>query len=105
MQELGGSTARQTAQAGRQKYSIPGAAHSVYGWGEESALLISVSSNSLLSGTSNFFRNFARFTLSRFRDCCSGTDCELMAREIVLCRVGFAYSLSSLLLSLLLDYY
>ena len=62
MQELGGSTARQPAQAGQWKCSIPWTSCSVYEWGlaggQESCFLVSVSSNPLLSSSLHFFRNF-----------------------------------------------
>jgi len=64
VQELGGSTARQLAQAGQWKYSTTWTSCSVYEWGlagKPAALLVSMSLNPLLSGSSNFFRNLAKF--------------------------------------------
>jgi len=80
VRELGGSIARQIAQAGQCRYSIPWASCSLYEWGlasrQESALLVAMSLISLLSRTSNFLGNFAKFVISGFRDHCWGTHCE-----------------------------
>jgi len=80
---------------------------SVYEWGlaggQEFALLFSVSSNPLLSGSLNLsgslfflgsFAKFAKFRSSGFHDCSWG--------EIVLYIVSLVYSLLSFLLSVLL---
>jgi len=91
VQELGGSRARQPAQAGQGKYSIPQMSCSVYEWGlarggrTVSFFLVSMSSNPLLSGSSIFSGSsvffgssveFEKSTGSSFHDHCLGTDCN-----------------------------
>jgi len=82
VQELGGSTDRQTDRlvSGNIPYHRHHT-HFVYGsWpgaGRLSALLIFMSSNPLLSREClNFFRNLAKLTISGFCDCYLETDCE-----------------------------
>ena len=86
MQELGGSTARQIAQAGQWKYSIPWMSRSVYKLGLAGVrnLLFSMSLKLLLPGSSNFprnsvfFRSFTKFMSSGFHDHCLRTGCKLV---------------------------
>jgi len=90
VQERGGSTARQPAQAGQRKYSIARASGSVYEWGlaaGQESLLFSVSWNPVLSRSLNFseslvfFGSFAKFMKSEssgFHDHCAWTGCKLV---------------------------
>jgi len=87
VQELGGSIARQIAKLASGNIPYHGRhAHFVSGgvgcWSRKlSALLVSVSSNPLLSGISNFLGNFVKFRISGVPACCPlGTDCELVIR-------------------------
>jgi len=88
VQELGGSTARQPAQAGQRTYSAPWTACSAYEWGlsgGQGAPSLCHAFESGLSWKFEFFWQFslfgsfvifAKFTSSRFRDRCSRTGCE-----------------------------
>jgi len=59
------------SQAGQWRYSVPWTSCSVYGWGlargQESFFLVSMSSNLLLVGSSNFSRSSV-FLLQEFRE-------------------------------------
>jgi len=106
VQELGGSIARarDIAQADELKYSIPSTSCSFCEWGlsreEESAFLVAVSSNTLLSRTLNFsweLNEICDFRVARLllEDCFQ--IWSLGCKKIVLYIVYFAYSLLSLL--------
>jgi len=85
---------RQTdSQAGQWKRCVPWTSCSVYEWGlargQESALLVSVTLNSLVSVSSNFSgslgvflssEKFAKFATSGFCDHCLKTGCESVIR-------------------------
>ena len=82
MQELGGSTGRQTARLANG--NIPYQRHHAQlrngglpGGRKLSALLISMSSNPLLSGSLKFFRNFVILV---FHDYYLGSGCESVIR-------------------------
>jgi len=81
VQELGGSTARQTAELARGNIPYHGR-HAQFvngGWpgGRSlSALLVSMSMNPLLSWRLNFFGNFMKFVISGFHNIYLETDCE-----------------------------
>jgi len=96
VQELGGSRARQTAQAGRWKYSIPWMLCSVY--------------ERRLAGVQQLFHEFSEFQefgefseiqkfheireFCEFRDCCLGTGWAVgdrAVRKVVLHIACFAY--------------
>jgi len=102
VQELGGSTARQPAQAGQWKYFTPQMPCSVYEWrlarGQEAS---SVSSS--LFCEFEFFCEFGKIReLREIRESCeihgrcSGTGCAIghaVVRKIVMCITCFEYSL------------
>ena len=126
MQELEGSTARQLDQAGQWKYSNPWMSYSVYKGGLAGGgrnTFFSVSSNPLLSRTSNFSRSLvffgsyakfvslaksAKFMSSRKRVGSATTAQGSAANQwsgsekTVLCIVCFAHSCLPLLLVVLL---